>query len=185
MARDANVIRSFDDLLQVLERDGVPHQTERSEKSVRIPTQQGDLDSLLLLRWQDSDGVIQFIQALPLVLTDDKLGLLCEAVTRLNHVMAVPGFDLNHTHRLLSFRLYLPLYPRGEVSLIEVQAMFRLAIKTAADIMPVLAQVLSGQVPVSDIVAATHRHLAAIASASAPPPKLASPLPKAPGESMY
>lgn len=167
MARDVNMIRSFQDLLHVLERDGVPHQAEPAEQSVRIPTLHGDLDSVLLLRWQDSDGVIQFIQALPLVVPEDKLGLLSEALTRLNHVMAIPGFDLNHGHRLLSFRLYLPLYPRGEVAPFEVQAMFRLAVKTAADFLPVLVQLIAGKIPVADVVAATQRHLQASAAAAA------------------
>jgi hypothetical protein len=182
MARDANLIRSFQDLLAVLERDGVPHQTELAEKTVRIPTQRGTLDSILLLRWQDSDGVIQFIQALPLDVSEDKLGLLSEAVTRMNHVMAIPGFDLNHGHRLLAFRLYLPLYPRGEVTAAEVQAMFSLAVRTAADFLPVLAQVLSGQIAASEIVAAAQRHLAASLTSA---PAAAPPAPKPPGNGMY
>lgn len=180
MARDANLIRSFQDLLHVLERDGVPHQTELSEKTVRIPTQKGELDSVLLLRWQDSDGVLQFIQALPLEVPQDKLDLLTEAVTRLNHVMAIPGFDVNHGHRLLAFRLYLPLYPRGEVTPGEVQAMFRLAVKTASDFLPVLSQVLSGHIAPADVVAAAQRHLTTHAAAPAP-----AAAPKPPADSMY
>ena len=165
MARDVHMLRSFADLLHVLVQDGVPHQADHAESTVRIPTQRGDLDSVLLLRWQDSDGVIQFIQALPLPVSQEQVGLVCDALTRLNHAMAIPGLDLNHTHRVLAYRLYLPLYPRGEVAAGEVQAMFRLAVKSASDMLPVLTRLLSGQVAPSDIVAAAQEHLAAVAQA--------------------
>ena len=163
MARDVHLLRSFADLLHVLAQDGVPHQTDAEEKTVRIPTQRGDLDSVLLLRWQDGDGVIQFIQALPLSVPHEQVAVVCDALARLNHAMAIPGLDLNHTHRVLAYRLYLPLYPRGEVAAGEVQAMFRLAVKSASDMLPVLTQLLSGQVAPSGIVAAAQEHLAHVA----------------------
>lgn len=157
MTSDANPIRSFNELVQCLNRDGVLHQTDNADKTVRIPTQRGSLDSVLLMRWQEQDGVVQFIQGVPLEVPEDKLALAADAVTRLNHALAVPGFDLNHERRLIAYRLYLPIYPRGAVSTTEIQAMFRLAVKTASDFMPVLGRVLSGQVKPEDTVAEAQR----------------------------
>ena len=66
MATDPNRIASYSDLLDLLAREGVLHQARTEEKSVTVPTEKGTLDGMLLMRWQDSDGIIQFIQSLPL-----------------------------------------------------------------------------------------------------------------------
>ena len=168
MTADANQIASFTDLVRLLERDGVPHQSDLAEMMVQIPTQRGPLDSVMLIRWQQSDGVIQFIQALPLEVPEDKLGALVDAVTRLNHVLAVPGFDVNHGRRILAYRLYLPIYPRGAVGATELQSMFSLAVKSAAELMPVLARVLSGAVKPEDVVADAQKEYAQQAAAQNP-----------------
>ena len=157
MSSDANPIRSFNELVQCLDRDGVLHQTDTADKNVRIPTQRGSLDSVLLMRWQDQDGVVQFIQGVPLEVPEDKLAVAADAITRLNHALAVPGFDLNHERRLIAYRLYLPIYPRGSVTTAEIQALFRLAVKTASDFMPVLGRVVSGQIKPEDTVAEAQR----------------------------
>lgn len=153
MAFDENAIANFNDLTQLLDRDGVFHKTDEADLTVQIPTQRGTLDSVILVRWQESDGVIQFIQAVPLAISDEKLPAVVDAVTRMNHVLAVPGFDMNHARKLLAYRLYLPIYPRGSVKAQEIQAMFRLAVKTASDFLPVFARVVSGEVKPEDVVA--------------------------------
>lgn len=168
MTADANLIASFADLIKLLERDGVPHQSDVAEMMVQIPTQRGPLDSVLLIRWQQSDGVIQFIQGIPLEVGDDKLGALVDAVTRLNHVLAIPGFDVNHERKILAYRLYLPIYPRGAVSAVELQSMFSLAVKSASELMPVFARILSGAVKPEDAVADAQREYAQQAAAQSP-----------------
>lgn len=173
---DENAIASFADLVHLLERDGVYHQVDVSESTVQIQTQRGALDSVLLVRWQESDGVIQFIQAVPLEVPEAKLADAVDAVTRLNHVLAIPGFDVNHARKLLAYRLYLPIYPRGAVKSTEIQAMFRLTVKTAAELMPVLARVLSSQTRPEEVVADAQREYAA--QTDAPPP--AAPAPSQP-----
>ena len=87
MATDPTSIGNFPDLVKLLEKDGVLHKTDLAEQTVQIPTQRGELDSVLLMRWQDSDGVVQFIQALPIEVPADKLLIVSDAVTRLNHCL--------------------------------------------------------------------------------------------------
>lgn len=166
MAVVVDVIRSFAELLQLLHRDGVPHEPDLAKKTLRIPTQRGTLDGVLLIRWQDDDAVVQFIQPLPMTVPADRLPALAEAVSRLNHALAVPGFDLNHAQGLVAYRLYLPLYPRGEISSEEVQAMFRMTVKTAADFLPLLAAVASGNLAPARIV----EQAESAAEAPSPPP---------------
>ena len=189
MATDPNAIGNFLDLIKLLEKDGVLHKTDQAEQTVQIPTQRGELDSVLLMRWQESDGVIQFIQALPMEVPADKLDLASDALTRLNHALAIPGFDLNHQHGLIAYRLYLPIYPRGAVKPNEVQAMFRLTVKTAADFFPTIRRILAGEIKPVDVVDEAKKAWEAAAAAAQPakpptrtPPSTSQP---PPGASMY
>lgn len=175
MATDPNRIASYRELLDLLAREGVLHQARTEEKSVTIPTEKGTLDGMLLMRWQDSDGVIQFIQSMPLEIAEDKIALIESAIARLNHALALPGFDLNHEYRLLTYRQVLPIYPRGYVHPAEIQAMFRVTVKTAADFLPTLARVLRGEGTLGNIVADAQRD--AEAAAAPPQPEAAAPAP--------
>jgi hypothetical protein len=179
---DENAIASFADLVHLLERDGVFHQVDVDESTVQIATQRGSLDSVLIIRWQEVDGVVQFIQAVPLEVPASRLAAVVDAVTRLNHVLAIPGFDVNHDRRMLAYRLYLPIYPRGAVRAAEIQAMFRLTVKTAADLMPVLARVIAGETHPEGVVADAQREYAA---QNPPPPAPPPPQTQTPAKDMY
>lgn len=188
MATDPNAIGNFPDLVKLLEKDGVLHKTDLPEQTVQIPTQRGEMDSVLLMRWQDSDGVIQFIQALPMEIPADKLLLASDALARLNHALAIPGFDLNHQHGLIAYRLYLPIYPRGSVRPNEIQAMFRLTVKTAADFFPTIRRIVAGEIKPEDVVDEAKRAWEAASAQSqttkpteTPPTNNQPP----PGASMY
>ncbi|MBL8636728.1 MAG: YbjN domain-containing protein [Myxococcales bacterium] len=191
MAIDPNSIGNFADLVKLLEKDGVLHKTDLAEQTVQIPTQRGELDSVLLMRWQDSDGVVQFIQALPIEVPADKLLIVSDAVTRLNHALAIPGFDLNHQHGLVAYRLYLPIYPRGSVRPNEVQAMFRLTVKTAADFFPTIRRIIAGEIQPEAIVDEAKKAWEAAAAAAAQAAKPPTGSPPAgngqtpPGANMY
>ena len=145
-------ITTFEDLTNLFSRDEVLHQVDHGDKSVLIPTEQGTLDSVLLMRWQESDGVLQFIQQIQVEFSPDRLPVLAEAVTRLNHALAIPGFDINYERLILAYRLYLPIEPRGYVTTAEIQAMFRLTVSTAANLRPVVAAVIDGRVAAVDVV---------------------------------
>lgn len=170
MATDPNRIASYSELLELLAREGVLHQARTEEKSVTIPTEKGALDGMLLMRWQDSDGIIQFIQSMPLEIPADKIALVESAIARLNHALALPGFDLNHEYRLLTYRQVLPIYPRGYVHPAEIQAMFRVTVKTASDFLPTLARILRGEGTLANIVADAQRDAEAAAAPAPPPP---------------
>jgi len=152
MPANGTPVSNYEGLLELLNKDAVLHQAVMEEKGVQIPTQMGDLDSVLFMRWQDSDGIIQFIQAIPLEISEDKLWVMADAITRLNHALAIPGFDLNHQARMLAYRLYLPIYPRQSVFSSEIQAMFRLTVKTASKFMPVFKQLIEGHILPSEFV---------------------------------
>ena len=187
MAMEQSQITSYASLLALLERDGVMHLNHAVDQTVQIPTQRGQLDGILLIRWQEADGVVQFIQSLPVPVPEDKIPAMESAIARLNHALALPGLDLNHEYRSLVYRQTLPLFPRGYVMPDELQAMFRLCVKTASDVLPTLVRIIRGESQAVNAVAEVQRDMTQAAetpplTASAPAPGSASaePAPAAP-----
>ncbi len=162
-------IRSYSDLLALLEGEGVMHQADAAENAVLIPTAQRGVEGVQLIRWQERDGVIQFIQSMPLATPAERVAAVSEALLRLNHALAIPGLDFDHALGIVSFRTYLPIFSGGDESGVEpfkIQAMFRISSKTAVDVVPVLRRVIAGDLAAADVVAEVQRELAAAAAAA-------------------
>lgn len=170
MATESNMIGSYRDLLDLIMTQGVLCQSLPAESAVQIPTQWGELDGILLIRWQESDGVIQFIQSLPMTIPPERMAAMAEAITRLNHGLALPGFDLAHEDRSVAFRQLLPLVPRGQVLPQEIMAMFRMTVRNAALFLPALRAVAGGQAQAQTILDDAMRLVAQVIAA-APPAK--------------
>lgn len=141
---DTALLCRFPDLLKLLDRDEVPHEATLDSCEVVIPTKQRALDSLLLIRWQVETGTVQFIQPLPFEIPLERLPAVETAVCRLNPMLLLPGFEIEYNTRRVGYRTVLSLLPRGGVLAAEVQAYFRVTVKTAADFFPVLARVADG-----------------------------------------
>jgi hypothetical protein len=146
----------------------VPHQVDPASKSVRIPTAHKGIDGVQVVRWQDQDGLVQFIQSMLRDIPAERLPAVESAVCRLNHGLAWLGLDLNHAHGMLAFRVALPLVPRGGVEAREIQAAFRTAVKVGGDLAPIMARVVSGAIAPDAILDEVRRAMAA-APAAVPP----------------
>lgn len=144
MSDTPQLVRSFADLLALLQRDGVPHEANLPGSELVIPTQRGALDAVLLLRWQQDAGVVQFIQPLPFEIPAERIPALEAAICRLNPALVVAGFELAYDQRRVGFRTTLPFMPRGGLSAEEIQAYFRVTVKTAADFLPTLQRIAQG-----------------------------------------
>ena len=165
------LIRSFQDLLDLLRRDNVMHQPDVAAGEVLLPTQRGQLDSVLMMRWQQEESVLQFIQPLAIEIPAERMPAMAAAVTRLNPALAIAGFELSYERRRIAFRTTLPLMPRGGLLPAEIQMYFRITVKTAADFLPTFGRVASGQAQPDSIVADATRDMeAAERSASRPTP---------------
>jgi hypothetical protein len=156
-----DLVKSFADLLALLARDGVPHEPNPTARSVHIPTEHKGVAGVQLVRWQDADAVLQFIQSMSVEIPEDRVAAVASATLRLNHALAWPGLDLDEDSRRLAFRVVLPLLPRGGVEPREIQTCFRIAVSAAADLGLVLQRVASGAMAPTDIVAEVARDLAA------------------------
>jgi hypothetical protein len=164
-------IQSYQALVQLLDRESVMHETVAAEKSVYIPTKWNDMEGVQLIRWQDGDSVIQFIQSLPIQVPQQRVSAVESAVVRLNHALAWQGLDLNHQTRSLSFRLSLPLAGRDGVMPQEIMTCFRVALQTGINLVPTLRRITAGELSEFDAVADAQKGL----------PQAAGPAPQATG----
>jgi len=165
------LVKNYKELVQLLQRDGVSHQANVSSSEVLIPTQRAQLDSVLILRWQEPEAVLQFIQPLNFEIPESRLNAMDAAVARLNPVLIIAGFEISHELRRVAFRSTLPLLPRGGLAPGEIQTYFRVAVKTAADFMPTLMRIAAGQAEPTTIVADAKRDFAAAEAAAMPASK--------------
>lgn len=144
-------LHSFEQLLAVLDHDQVLHQTDLAAQTVSVPTRRAQGEGLMVMRWQDREGVLQLVHALPLVVPDGSVAAIESAITRLNHALALPGFGLDHENRRLYFRAVLPI-TAGGVSPADVQALFRAMVRTSLDLLPPLRRVLDGNATPEGVV---------------------------------
>ena len=167
-------VTTYGELLALLNHDGVPHQANITTKEVVIPTQKGALDSVLLMRFQDEQGVLQFIQLLTVEVPPERIPAIESALARLNAVLVVAGFELSHETRRLAYRASLPLFPRGGLLSSEIQAYFRMAVKTASDFLPTFARIAEGQAGPDTVVDEAKRDMRTDGTPAAPPPGLST-----------
>lgn len=152
MAGETVIIRSYQDILNLLARDGILHQADPPDLSVRIPTARGAVEGLMLLRWQERDGVMQLIHPLPLRARADRLSEVEGAILRLNHALALPGFGLDHGSGQLYYRATLPVVPDG-VTDRTVQSVFRAVVRSVYDLLPALRRVVEEGASAEGVVA--------------------------------
>lgn len=148
-----NAITRYEDLLDLLRKDGVLHQANLEERSVTIPTGRGELRGVLVIRWQGEQGVVQLVQSLPFTVPAERTAAFESALSRLNHALLLPGFGLNHEGSTPYYRLALPLFPGRPPRPEDVRAAFRTAVKTAADFLPALRRVATEGASPETIVA--------------------------------
>lgn len=137
-----DLLERFADLLDLLRRDGVRHQPLKGESAVAVPTRLGELEGMLLIRWQADEGVVQLLQSIPLVVPAERVGALEEAILRINHALVVPGLGYDHDTRALYMRVLMPVYPGDGVPVASLRACFRVAVQTASHVLPGLRRVV-------------------------------------------
>lgn len=170
------LITSYQDLVNLLTNDGVSFTAEPQSQSVRVATQMRGIDGEQLIRFQEPDGVMQFIQWMPITnIPQSAMPVIESAVSRLNHLLAVPGLDVNHSYRFVSYRVTLPILPGQGVSPDLIRACFRIAVKSGADLVPTLRRILSGDLKPEGVLEDAAREMMAAVSDAPEVPEPAEP----------
>lgn len=150
------LLTNFSDLLNLLTKDKIPHQVDRQQQRVSIPTKSGVLEGELLIEWDVSNPIVQVIQPLPFLVPENRIAACESAIARINHALMLPGFGLNHASCLLYYRLSIPRRSDGSFPVDELQLLFRTAISAARDFyLPLAGVVLQEQNPENVIAVAT------------------------------
>ncbi len=144
-------VTDFAGLVELLNRDGVTHQTQMAEQAVLIPTEKGEIDSVLVIRWDSNQQIVHFIQPMTMQVPNDRLREVEHAMLRLNHAMPFPGLGINHDANVAYFRMSVPVDVRG-MQVPEIRQRFSQTLALAAKWQPVLKKVVDGTVSASNVV---------------------------------
>lgn len=152
-SEQTGLIRTFDELLEVLKADRAPHQPDKDGKPmVLIPTALAPIDGFMAIRWSASEGVVHFMQSMNLTVEADRLAAAYEAIARLNHGLPVSGLGIVSRSNEIYFRLTVPISPRGGITPEETRTYFRFTLQQAAQVHPVIEAVLEGKIEAEHVV---------------------------------
>lgn len=129
-------------LRQLLDADGVPYAAQPEVGSVHVAVRQPPLEEgTLTIRVQPQDAVLQFFIALPIEVADERVSAMESAIARINHVLAVAGFGLDHGSRVAYVRTTAPMPPGEPLHAELVRAWFSMTVRLAADFVEPLRRV--------------------------------------------
>ncbi len=170
------MITRFVDLVTLLDQQHVPHQTAPERAIVTIPTRLHGSDGVQLLRWRQSDSVLDFIQSMDVAVPAVRAADVESAVVAINRALPMPGIDFARASLRLSYRLVLSLAPRGGVEEKEVEAYFRAGVRLGTVLAPTLRAVVAAELAPAGAPA---HALAALTADGAPhePPTAPAPAP--------
>lgn len=145
-------IYSFEDLLRLLQDDGVLHQPDRPTMTVHIPTEVGPHEGILMMRWLEHEGVLQLVHALPFVVPHRTRNTFVEAINQLNHAMTLSGFAMHPHQGLPYYRRELPIAPRGWIFDEEIRWWFGISVDVVTTCTPPLQRLAAGELTVTEFL---------------------------------
>lgn len=145
-------VSSFAQLIEILNTDKINHQPNEAENYTIVPINKNGLQAAQVIRWAAHDGVVHFIQVIPIQIEAERLPAIESAMIRLNHSYPVPGLGMNHENNTPYFRLTVPLLPRGHLLENEVKEYFSFCVNQAVNFTPALLALSKGEVAAKDIL---------------------------------
>lgn len=136
-----DTVSSYDDLARFFAESGLVHQAEPEQFLVKMPTRMGSLDGVMFIRWEATQQVVHFIQTINIEIPAERLSALALAIAILNHALPLPGFGINVGVRNCYFRITMPMRPEGTLTRMEIQGLFNLAVRIAAEQFAILHDV--------------------------------------------
>lgn len=148
----SRAIYDYEDLLEVMQSDGLMHQADRPTLTVHIPTQLGEHEGLMLLRWLEHEGVIQMVHALPFIVPWKTRAGFVEALNALNHAIPLSGFSLHPTQAMPYYRRELPFAPRGWIFDEELRWWFGISVDVVQTYFKPLQRLAAGELNVDEFL---------------------------------
>jgi hypothetical protein len=135
-------LKSFQDLTRFFVAEGVPFRCDEAAQMVELPTRSPPLVGTMAVLWRTGDHLVHFVHLLPFESPVERLAVVEAAVARINHVLAFPGFGIDHEKRRAYFRVVMPRIA-GDDSLDSrvIGPTISMVINTTRDFWTPLAQV--------------------------------------------
>lgn len=102
-------IRTYSDLVRVLEQGAIPHRSHPDAHMVELPSPD-ELPGAVTITFSTRVPFVVVRQILFEHLAADRLPDLETAIVRINHHVEAGGFSLDHLRRRLEFRVTAPLF---------------------------------------------------------------------------
>ncbi|MGF1525206.1 MAG: YbjN domain-containing protein [Candidatus Competibacterales bacterium] len=129
-------IDSYEALKAQLDQEGLPYrEAEDVENTISLPTRLGEEDGILHIRWEPTPGVVQFAQALPIIVPEESRPAVGNLLHRINHRLAVTGFTFNEERGTIAFRTQSFLGAEGFMAPGLIGALVATCARTAAQYM--------------------------------------------------
>jgi len=146
-------IRTYEDLVQYLTENKLPHRANPAELAVEVPFTNAQQTGTVFLRWGLMPQIVYpFLANIP----ESRIADLETAICRVNTAVGLPGFGYEYDARFLYMRLCAPTYAEG-IPAIALQRLVLAVIDNARQFAAAFADVASGS-PGKDILDLARRH---------------------------
>ena len=139
-------VTSFNELKAALTRIGINHQANDEQLFALVAVQNKEFKAAQVIRWAQPDGVVHFIQVIPVKVPEEQISNVEAAIVRLNHSYPIPGLGMNHQTQTLYFRMTVPLLPRGHILDTEIRDYFGYCVNQAIQLEPTMTALSEGKV---------------------------------------
>lgn len=153
-------LTKFDDLIEYLKENNVPHKAEPAEQGVEVGVSgpQGDAGSVYI-RWEKDLPYVQVIYPFIGDVPDARVPDIESAIVRVNNVIKLPGFGYEHGNKLIYMRLVVQLYD-GSIGATAFQRQVLAVIQNAKEFVGAFQDVVNGA-PGKDVCDLAIKHNAA------------------------
>lgn len=151
------MLRSYDDLLSYLKREGAAFTEIRAHHAVELQVRSPPAEGVLALVWQPDPQLVQFLFPLPFPIPSERTTVVESALARINHALMLPGFGLNHDSGTAYYRLVLPRRPDGGMDPDEIRRAVSTVLTTVRDFWQPLRAVIQEGAAAEGVLAAAAR----------------------------
>lgn len=165
-------ITSYEELVQAYKDRKFSIEQNAPSRTLLFETSREDFRGVMVVKWDEQNGVVHFIQTMPLRVKKEDYGLFLEAAQRLNHGFLFPGIGVNLANGGTYYRLSIPVAPRGYLYEYEVGRYTTFTLAKAYEFLPTLKGVLDGKIKMDELILTHQKRLRELGNRKKTPVKL-------------
>lgn len=157
--RADEMVQSFAELCEAYAAQKIKFKRNDENQTLIFLTKQGDFTALMVVKWDSSNGVVHFIQTMPLAVKEDQVDLYLKVSQTLNHAFLFPGLGVDLDKKGTYYRLSVPVAPRGYLFDYEVGTYTKFVLNKAAEFLPTIKAALNEEIGVDEVILSHKKHL--------------------------